>query len=66
MRLQRLENLINGNGKKHPGQYSECFYWVYPHKKVENVGNIPGLQIQGIEIYLQVRIDLDRNGILDV
>lgn len=40
--------------KKHPGQCSECFYWVYPHKKVENVGNIPGLQIQGIEIYLQV------------
>ena len=29
------------------------------------MGNVPGLQIQGIEIYLQVRIDLDRNGILE-
>lgn len=46
-------------------QCSECFYWVYPHKKAENVGNVPSLQIQGIEIYLQVRIDLDRNGILE-
>lgn len=65
MRLQRLENLINGNEKSTQANCSECFYWVYPHKKVENVGNIPGLQIQGIEIYLQVRIDLDRNGILE-
>jgi hypothetical protein len=65
MRLQRLENLINGNEKSTQANILSAFIGFIPTKKVENVGNIPGLQIQGIEIYLQVRIDLDRNGILE-
>lgn len=40
-------------------QCSECFSWVYPHKKVENVGNVPSLQIQGIEIRLLQMVNQD-------
>ena len=40
-------------------QCSECSSWVYPHKKVENVGNVPSLQIQGIEIRLLQMVNQD-------